>query len=124
MGKGDDADLRKEVEMNEHQITIEELARQYDLNLSTGLNDAEAKKVKKKQSWWNFAVSSFARLFSEVIRAGDKSQGRVTESFFGVKEFWLKMTQKHAKKPLAAFERTHRKINWILNFLNFMNRIY
>ena len=45
MGKGDDGDLRKEVEMNEHQITTEELARQYDLNLSTGLSDAEVKKV-------------------------------------------------------------------------------
>ena len=47
MGKGDDGDLRKEVEMNEHQITTEELARQYDLNLSTGLSNAEVKKVKQ-----------------------------------------------------------------------------
>lgn len=30
--------------MNEHQISTEELARQYDLNLSTGLSDAEVKK--------------------------------------------------------------------------------
>ncbi|CBY36883.1 unnamed protein product [Oikopleura dioica] len=44
MGKGEDSDLRKEVEMNEHQISTEELARQYDLNLSTGLSDAEVKK--------------------------------------------------------------------------------
>ena len=48
MGKGDDEskDLRKEVEMTEHQATIDEVARQYELNLSTGLSDAEVKKVR------------------------------------------------------------------------------
>lgn len=50
MGKGDDEskDLRKEVEMTEHQATIDEVARQYELNLSTGLSDAEVKKVRFK----------------------------------------------------------------------------
>jgi len=51
MGKGNDADLRKEVEMNEHQITIEELGRQYDLNISTGLNDAEVKKRLERDGY-------------------------------------------------------------------------
>merc|ERR1712176_1277541 len=53
MGKGDDEskDLRKEVEMTEHQATIDEVARQYELNLSTGLSDAEVKKRLERDGY-------------------------------------------------------------------------
>ena len=59
MGKGDDEskDLRKEVEMTEHQATIDEVARQYELNLSTGLSDAEVKKVINLSITQNFKTS-------------------------------------------------------------------
>ena len=62
MGKGDDEskDLRKEVEMTEHQATIDEVARQYELNLSTGLSDAEVKKVRFKPLLkFNLLISKF-----------------------------------------------------------------
>jgi len=64
MGKGEDSDLRKEVEMNEHQISTEELARQYDLNLSTGLSDAEVKKVN--YIFFNTSHSIFALFFDAI----------------------------------------------------------
>ena len=69
MGKGDDGDLRKEVEMNEHQISTEELARQYDLNLSTGLSEAEVKKVNFNLSTSNF---KFSTLFLAYFFRDDK----------------------------------------------------
>ena len=66
--KGDDSkDLRKEVEMTEHQATIEEVARQYDVNLQSGLSDAEVKKVKRA---FNIKITHDRRLpFSPYVFA-------------------------------------------------------
>lgn len=49
--KGDDKDLRKEVEMTEHQMTNDEVARQYDVSLSQGLSDAEVKKRLERDGY-------------------------------------------------------------------------
>ncbi len=62
--KGDDSkDLRKEVEMTEHQATIEEVARQYDVQLQSGLSDAEVKKVTPSLSLKYSTLFNFAAFF-------------------------------------------------------------
>ena len=46
MGKDkDDADLRKEVELTEHQDTIEAVCRQYETDGDKGLSSAVAEEV-------------------------------------------------------------------------------
>ena len=46
MGKGkDDADLRKEVELTEHQDSIEAVCRQYETDGDKGLSSAVAEEV-------------------------------------------------------------------------------
>ena len=46
MGKDkDDADLRKEVELTEHQDSIEQVCRQYETDADKGLSSAVAEEV-------------------------------------------------------------------------------
>ena len=46
MGKDkDDADLRKEVELTEHQDSIEAVCRQYETDADKGLSSAVAEEV-------------------------------------------------------------------------------
>ena len=45
MGVQDKADLRKEVDMNEHTDSIEDVAKQYKVSLEKGLSDSEVQEV-------------------------------------------------------------------------------
>ena len=46
MGKDkDDADLRKEVELTEHQDSIDQVCRQYETDADKGLSSAVAEEV-------------------------------------------------------------------------------
>ena len=45
MGAQDKADLRKEVDMNEHTDSIEDVAKQYKVSLEKGLSDSEVQEV-------------------------------------------------------------------------------
>ena len=45
----DKADLRKEVDMNEHTDSVEDVAKQYKVNLDKGLSDSEVQEVTSLQ---------------------------------------------------------------------------
>ena len=45
MGKADDADLRKEVEMTEHTDSVEKVCQQYKTNVEHGLTESDAEEV-------------------------------------------------------------------------------
>ena len=58
----DKADLRKEVDMNEHTDSVEDVAKQYKVNLDKGLSDSEVQEV----TFFFFSVarySSFTQFF-------------------------------------------------------------
>ena len=51
MGAQDKADLRKEVDMNEHTDSIEKVCESYGVKPSEGLSDAEAKKRLERDGY-------------------------------------------------------------------------
>ena len=45
MGKPEDADLRKEVEMTEHTDSVEKVCQQYNTSVERGLTESDAEEV-------------------------------------------------------------------------------
>ena len=45
MGKAEDADLRKEVEMTEHIDSVQKVCDQYKTNVERGLTESDAEEV-------------------------------------------------------------------------------
>ena len=65
MGKADDADLRKEVEMTEHTDSVEKVCQQYKTNVEHGLTESDAEEVIyfSYNNWYPIAYLTLFRNF-------------------------------------------------------------